>query len=1040
MKIIALATERVRNLPDQSWHFDPAFQIIHGPNEAGKSALHEAIRIGLYGDAKSTAQAYAEARRWGHPDGIAVALTVLVPEGEYIIRRDFAERRNMLIGPDGKPFRGEQSLQEFLRRHVPLPTEDSFLATACVRQDELAQVVAKATALRPLLEQHALSGAGVDVEDLRKRLDRHLLELKRGLDKPAPKNPGRIVTLRAQRKDLTDTIDRLTREISEGGKAAEDLTALERELVTLREERDLKRIHLERHAKLQEARTRLEDAKKRILRAQEKIDRAHILTANLPGLADAAKQAGGSLQARRTRLDRAGAYRTVAQQAQEFRNELGQLQADLGILGEINARLTTYEEARRRIPLSPEDLDNLRAIPEEIKKLEAGVHEADAERKRLTVRLAQADTEFVEGGRRLDGLTAQQTALGQTLDTAEERARLEDELRQIRRAIPEKEKRVLHLRELRNASLALADRREPYAHLNSLDVSRFADLSTRVTTLRTTLESAGVEVRLIPKAPVTLTVRADDRPEERHADQLEPLVVRAAEHARIDVEPLLTVEVRNLSTAAETLRAATEELQSLLAAMLCASVEEGTALIAARDQIDEDLAKADVAFITALGSDSLEALEMELITLRNTEASQAEILDALPKVEQGPEGLREGRETIAVEIGKIQTLMQNLEQELARGHETLAKDPLAATREELARKSEAVHTLQARLGPDPETSAASMAARHQELAELIAADHDARAEILGGRRPEDLDVRHKAVAQGLTDLHAKLTPLAEDAMEDTALAEAREAIAGLEQAKAEAETAHLRTKAELDSLDVDVLMAERDEGTVQMVVAQKEERDNQDYQLSTDERTRYEQRVQQLDKLIGEKDRDRARLEVKADVQADLQNQIADAGEGLATLERQVQYWERRLNVDTRIQALLEEARTRALAELSTRRLPEIVGGYLARVTGTRHGDVRFEDGAFRLYSGEKQDFLLDEEFSGGTRDQFYLVVRLAYLEALFSDARPPLLLDDPLVHCDPQRRAEVLRILAEYAGSGQVLLFTCHDFADYVHYPVVQL
>jgi len=1040
MKIVGLTTERVRNLPDQTWHLGPAFQIIQGPNEAGKSALHEAIRIALYGDAKSTAQAYAEARRWGQPDAIAVALTVLVPEGKYIIRRDFAERRNMLIGPDGKPFRGEQSLQEFLQRHLPLPTEDSFLATACVRQDELAQVVANATALRPLLERHALSGAGVDLEDLRKRLDRHLLELKRGLDKPAPKNPGRIAALRAQRKDLTDTVDRLTREIGERGKAAEDLAVLERELVSLREERNLKRIHLERHAKLQEARTRLEDAKKRILRAQEKIDRVHNLTADLPGFAEAAKQAADALQGHRTRLDRAEAYRTLALQAQDLRDELGSLEADLRILGEINARLATNEEARRTIPLSPEDLDNLRAIPEEIQKLQAGVNEADAERERLASRLSQADTELVEARRRLDGLTAQQTALGQSLGTAEQRARLEDELRQVTRAIADKEQRVLHLRELRTASLALAERREPYAHLDALDVSRFADLRTRVATLRTTLESAGIEVRLTPKASVTLTVRADDRPEERHADQLEPVALRAADHARIDVEPLLTVEVRNLSTAAEILRAATEELQSLLAAMRCASVEEGSALIAAREQIDEDLGKTDIAFITALGLDSLEALEEELTTLRNTVATQTEAQDALPKVEHGPETLRGARETIAVEIGKTQTLIQSLEQELARGRQTLAKDPLAGTREELARKAEAVRTLQARLGPDPETSAATMAARHQELADIIGADEDARAEILGGRRPDHLDARQKAVEQALIDLDAKLTPLTADAMDDTALGEARLALAGLEQAKAEAETAHLRAIAELDTLDVEVFTAERDEDTVQMVVAQKQERDNQDYQLSTDERTRYEQRVQQLDKLIDGKDRERAQLEVKADVQADLQDQLADAGERLATVEGQLQYWERRLDVDTRIHTLLDESRACALADLSMRRLPQLAGSYLARVTATCHGDVRFEDGAFRLYSEQKQDLLLAEEFSGGTRDQFYLAVRLAYLEALFPHNRPPFLLDDPLVHCDPQRRAEVLRLLTEYAGNGQVLLFTCHDFPEYANYPGVQL
>ncbi len=64
----------------------------------------------------------------------------------------------------------------------------------------------------------------------------------------------------------------------------------------------------------------------------------------------------------------------------------------------------------------------------------------------------------------------------------------------------------------------------------------------------------------------------------------------------------------------------------------------------------------------------------------------------------------------------------------------------------------------------------------------------------------------------------------------------------------------------------------------------------------------------------------------------------------------------------------------------------------------------------------------------------------LAYLEPLSPDARPPLLVDDPLVHCDPQRRSEVLRLPAEYSAQGQVLLFTCHDLTEHVGYPVLEL
>lgn len=88
MKILALETERFRNLPDRTWTFDPALQIILGPNEAGKSALHEAIRIALFASATSRDQRYLQARRWGAEDGVRLALHVQGPGGAYQILRD----------------------------------------------------------------------------------------------------------------------------------------------------------------------------------------------------------------------------------------------------------------------------------------------------------------------------------------------------------------------------------------------------------------------------------------------------------------------------------------------------------------------------------------------------------------------------------------------------------------------------------------------------------------------------------------------------------------------------------------------------------------------------------------------------------------------------------------------------------------------------------------------------------------------------------------------------------------------------------------
>lgn len=65
---------------------------------------------------------------------------------------------------------------------------------------------------------------------------------------------------------------------------------------------------------------------------------------------------------------------------------------------------------------------------------------------------------------------------------------------------------------------------------------------------------------------------------------------------------------------------------------------------------------------------------------------------------------------------------------------------------------------------------------------------------------------------------------------------------------------------------------------------------------------------------------------------------------------------------------------------------------------------------------------------SFGAREQMSLISRLAYADLLKDANRPTLIiLDDALVHSDPQRLAQMKRILFDAAQRHQILLFTCH-------------
>ncbi|HHV78490.1 MAG TPA: AAA family ATPase [Firmicutes bacterium] len=72
-------------------------------------------------------------------------------------------------------------------------------------------------------------------------------------------------------------------------------------------------------------------------------------------------------------------------------------------------------------------------------------------------------------------------------------------------------------------------------------------------------------------------------------------------------------------------------------------------------------------------------------------------------------------------------------------------------------------------------------------------------------------------------------------------------------------------------------------------------------------------------------------------------------------------------------------------------------------------------------------------EWSRGMAEQVYLAVRLAFIEEFAREKEiPPVILDDVLVNCDPERQLAVCRVIASFAMKHQVLVFTCHpELAD---------
>ncbi len=161
----------------------------------------------------------------------------------------------------------------------------------------------------------------------------------------------------------------------------------------------------------------------------------------------------------------------------------------------------------------------------------------------------------------------------------------------------------------------------------------------------------------------------------------------------------------------------------------------------------------------------------------------------------------------------------------------------------------------------------------------------------------------------------------------------------------------------------------------------------------------------------------------------------------LAALDEQIQHSRAECARLERFEAALGLARdkiderTREAHQKFARRLGDYASRTLAEVTAGRYGDVRIDPTtlALRLRAPETGAIVDVSELSAGTREQAYLVVRLAMLR-MFGEGieTAPLLLDDPFSFWDETRIERGFPVLESAANEAQVILFTAsRDLCD---------
>ena len=178
-------------------------------------------------------------------------------------------------------------------------------------------------------------------------------------------------------------------------------------------------------------------------------------------------------------------------------------------------------------------------------------------------------------------------------------------------------------------------------------------------------------------------------------------------------------------------------------------------------------------------------------------------------------------------------------------------------------------------------------------------------------------------------------------------------------------------------------------------------------------------------------DEQRARIERMLEGSSDESEQCLAINEQIAALRDQRTRTGDAVDILDFTRRTMEEARKQS--SFRARELLELAAGdYLRLMTHGAHQKMLFDDRTMlpRVWAPAAEGWIGADRLSQGAADQVYFALRLALLDVLYQGRTPPLFLDEPFVHFDPDRVKAALPLIQDAARQRQIFLCTLwpHD------------
>ena len=113
--------------------------------------------------------------------------------------------------------------------------------------------------------------------------------------------------------------------------------------------------------------------------------------------------------------------------------------------------------------------------------------------------------------------------------------------------------------------------------------------------------------------------------------------------------------------------------------------------------------------------------------------------------------------------------------------------------------------------------------------------------------------------------------------------------------------------------------------------------------------------------------------------------------------------------------------------DIVTRGLKSSFEAYFSDVTGNRYDESEFENDLPTGVLRADGSILAYHQLSAGTKDGLSLALRLAMAEHFLESRSGFLILDDPLVDMDGERRIAASAAIQRFSENLQTIMFTCH-------------